>query len=439
MKICDARSALLSPDELWRHFNLRALNYELSTPLSPAQLRLNRATGVGDGADEFANLLKDFDFRFTPRPQGSPNEVVLFQIENVSNLPLRFEIKFPNELDIELEQWADVGEPTELEIRQNSIIDQRLFEFEPRKGDLGPGESMILRLSYSYNCLDFGGDHIVPITMKLEKGKQLRLWMRGRTLPRGFAKMFTPSTVTMLKPTRIGHEAPPTQSINLRNPSDVDVEYRIDVSPLLALNDMNYQFPIMTISDEKLVDENGFIEGFIASGSWISVPITFQPLEVKQYSVELNIQYRGSNGEPCAITTASSTGSGAGSGPSSAEVAVEVLRLEGRGYDPTPVEEEGEAEDEHGHLSAEERLAMAAANLANRPKADEVAYVETDEFRCEAKEFGLPNVQTLLWPGVLASLSIDSVEFSEVPSGSCVYRTTTIRNQTMTGDSLEFE
>jgi hypothetical protein len=33
----------------WKQFNLRALNYELSTPLSPAQLKLNRATGVGDG------------------------------------------------------------------------------------------------------------------------------------------------------------------------------------------------------------------------------------------------------------------------------------------------------------------------------------------------------------------------------------------------------
>ena len=223
MKIKDARSALLSPDEIWQQFNLKQLNYELSTPLSPEQLKLNRATGVGDGADDFAALLKDFDFQFTPRPHGSPNEVVLFQIENVSNLPLKFEIKFPNELDIELEQWADVGEPTNLEIRQNSIIDQRIFEFEPRNGHLGPGETMILRLSYSYNCLDFGGEHIVPITMKLDKGKQLRLWMRGRTLPRGFARIFTPSITNYFVPTRIGHEAPPTQSIQLRNPSDVDI------------------------------------------------------------------------------------------------------------------------------------------------------------------------------------------------------------------------
>ena len=100
---------------------------------------------VGDGAEDMLNTLKHFDFQFTPRPQGSPNEVVLLEISNVTNLPLRFQVKFPNELDIELEQWADVGEPTELEIRQNSIIDQRLFEFEPRRGELKPGETMVVR------------------------------------------------------------------------------------------------------------------------------------------------------------------------------------------------------------------------------------------------------------------------------------------------------
>ena len=38
MKVVDARSALLSPHDLWKQFNLGALNYELSTPLSPAQV-----------------------------------------------------------------------------------------------------------------------------------------------------------------------------------------------------------------------------------------------------------------------------------------------------------------------------------------------------------------------------------------------------------------
>jgi hypothetical protein len=440
MKFVDARSALLSPNELWKQFNLKSLNYELSTPLSPDQLKLNRATGVGDGADDILNMLKNFDFQFTPRTQGSPSEIVLFEVKNVTNLPLRFSVKFPNELDIELEQWADVGEPTELEIRQNSIIDQRLFEFEPRSGDLKPGESMILRLSYSYNCLDFGGEHIVPITMKLDKGKQIKLWLRGRTLPRGFARLFTPAVTNIFSPTRIGHEAPPTQTVQLRNPSDVDIEYRIDTSPLIALKKENYDFPVLKVADEKLVTDNQFMEGYIAAGSWISLPFTFQPLEIKKYSVLLDVQYRGANGEPCAVSTAATSSSPRG-GQSEviAEVATTQLILEGRGYDPTPKEEEEETPDEHANLTAEERLAVAASNLATRPKADEVVFVEEDEFRSEAKEFCFPEVQTLLWPGVLAKLSVDKIEYNEVPSGSVVYRTTTIHNIVTNGSDIEFE
>ena len=63
---------------------------------------------------------------------------------------------------------------------------------------------------------DFGGDHVVPITMKLDKGKQLKLWLRGRTLPRGYGRLFLPSPLlTSLKPIRIGHEAPPTQMVQV--------------------------------------------------------------------------------------------------------------------------------------------------------------------------------------------------------------------------------
>ena len=77
--------------------------------------------------------------------------------------------------------------------------------------------------------------------------------------------------------------------------------------------------------------------------------------------------------------------------------------------------------------------------MATRPKADEVAFVETDEFRNEAVEFTCPGSQTLLWPGVLAKLSVDHMDFHHVPSGSVVYRTTVITNMVTNGSAVEFE
>lgn len=153
-----------------------------------------------------------------------------------------------------------------------------------------------------------------------------------------------------------------------------------------------------------------------------------------KYRTALEIQYRGANGEMCATATADGS-----SGAVSAEVASTTLFLEARGFDPTPVDEVKDVVDELAHLSAEERLAMAANNLATRPKAENVDFVETDPNRMEADEFGPPDVQSLMWPGVLASLSVDKIDYSEVPSGSMVYRMTTIRNCTNEGSELEFE
>ena len=92
---------------------------------------------------------------------------------------------------------------------------------------------MILRATYNYTCLDFGGDHNVPVVMKLDKGKQLQLWPRGRTIPQPYARLCSfPSTGHALKAVAIGHEDPPVQRIVLQNPSQIDVEYEIDTTPL---------------------------------------------------------------------------------------------------------------------------------------------------------------------------------------------------------------
>ena len=125
------------------------------------------------------------------------------------------------------------------------------------------------------------------------------------------------------------------------------------MSPLEQLRRDNYNFPVLRCSNGEQVDGEGFFEGFIPGGSSASLPLTFQPLEALKYRTALEIQYRGANGEMCATATADGS-----SGAVSAEVASTTLFLEARGFDPTPVAEEKEEEDQHAHLSAEERLAI---------------------------------------------------------------------------------
>ena len=448
LQIVDARSALLSPATLWSQFALRQLNFELSTPLTRDQMRLNLRTGVGD--DDLNALFQNFLWEFTPRPAGSAAEVVLLSFKNASKLPLDFAFKMPNESDVEIEQWADAGEPTEDELRQNSIVDSRLFEIEPKSGSLGEGETATVRLSYQYASTDFGGDHCIPVLFKLAKGKQVRIWLRGRTLPPSQARLYAPvAEKVQLRPVAIGHASPPVQTVTVRNPSDCDVEYTLSLDALTALQAANYDFPVFRC---PLADAEGTVHGFIDRGSVANIPFVFQPLEAREYTVRLPITYQGAHGEPCA------TGVAFGAGcrePSTSEEAVLSLTLAARGYHPTPRAAVGADEarglepvsSEHAlALDSEEHLARvraAAVRAHDREKAAMSAGARAEAARAmhgeDAPEFGPPAQQELVWDGMIAKLSVDRLDFGAVPAGSLTNVVTTIRNTSQArGMSLEF-
>jgi hypothetical protein len=56
--------------------------------------------------------------------------------------------------EIELEHWADEGEPTEEEVLHSAVIDEiKCFEIYPRLGALLPGQTLTLNLAYHYNSM----------------------------------------------------------------------------------------------------------------------------------------------------------------------------------------------------------------------------------------------------------------------------------------------
>ena len=128
---------------------MEKLNRCLVSPLDDADIAYNKRTGLNQKPE----LLKTFDFDFMPAVQGSPTSQVLVRVKNTSDLTVAFTIKLPNDLEVEVEPWADAGEPTEAELRQNKILDSRLFEISPRKASLEPGETVVLSFSYAYNML----------------------------------------------------------------------------------------------------------------------------------------------------------------------------------------------------------------------------------------------------------------------------------------------
>ena len=48
--------------------------------------------------------------------------------------------KMPNDSEIELEPWADPGEPTTEQAFERHILENKIFHMEPKKGELEPGQ-----------------------------------------------------------------------------------------------------------------------------------------------------------------------------------------------------------------------------------------------------------------------------------------------------------
>ena len=46
----------------------------------------------------------------------------------------------PNDSEIEMETWADPGEPSTEQAFEKDILEKKIFTIEPRRGSLAPGE-----------------------------------------------------------------------------------------------------------------------------------------------------------------------------------------------------------------------------------------------------------------------------------------------------------
>jgi hypothetical protein len=135
-----------STPNLWTSLNISGINALLAQPLTPAEVVFNAQSSPD------RSVLQRFPTAFLPSTVGTKAQSLLVQLHNPGLLAVTFSVHFPNERDIEMEQWATEGETTVEDLRQNDIIDRlQLFEVWPRYGQLQPGESVTLRLAYNYS------------------------------------------------------------------------------------------------------------------------------------------------------------------------------------------------------------------------------------------------------------------------------------------------
>ena len=358
-----------STDFLFGQLGLPEINKTLSTPLTRKEVEFNLLSSPD------LSLLPSFNFDFTPAPKNSDQQVIYLELVNPAPLPVTFSLHMPNEKAIELETWADEGEPSPEEIKINRIIDElKVFDVYPKNGELKSGESLTITISYAYTSLDFEGLHELPILLRVFQGKQFWLKCRGRTLKKDQPCVVprTRSIFTDLKPVAVGTRphAAPLQLTELCNVGAVPVEYKVDEKMIQKFNQKEgYGMEVLRLENAR---------GFIDRGKSVLLRWRFMPLEVK--TCELAVGVKIFIGKEM--------------------VDKQTLKIKVKGYLP------GE-EDPHAEV-------IPAVNLGLLP----------------------PPCQFLKLPAQTATLSVDRLVFGRMPQRSSSTKIAVLKNDS--GKALRF-
>ena len=283
IKASDVRCEGFSKTILWQLFSLDKFNGLLTDikldPYAYAEQALDDDMFPIDGNNSNTeNSEMDITFDFGATCVGIKPTVLNLTLSNSGVVSVDWVFHFPNDLEVEIEHWADPGDYTEEQLHHNLILDNNIFCITPKSGSLNPGESTNILMSYSH---EFAGLHTLPVVFKLRNGssrsgKEIMINFTGYSVPPAKKYLHLQAATYNLHPISILSSRPPIQSYWLMNSGSVDIEYYIDTSPLDRLKQENHNFEIL-----KCLKTTGKISpGGIEYVEW-----SFHPLEEKQYEV----------------------------------------------------------------------------------------------------------------------------------------------------------
>ena len=90
------------------------MNKELLLPLSQAEIQFNNSDQVTSSNDSIQKGLNMFswDFGKVPIKNGSKPRKITLTLKNIGGVSSDWCFKMPNDSEIEMETWADPGEPS---------------------------------------------------------------------------------------------------------------------------------------------------------------------------------------------------------------------------------------------------------------------------------------------------------------------------------------
>jgi hypothetical protein len=389
-----------STDALFGQLGLPGINKTLATPLTRSEIDYNLLSSPD------LSLLPTFPFNFNPAPKNSQSQVLYLELVNPAHLPVKFSLHLPNEKAIELETWADEGEPTPAEIKINRIIDElKVFDISPKSGELKSGESVTITVSYAYTSLEYEGKHELPILLRVFQGKQMWIKCVGRTLKKDEPCVVPRmrSTITDLHPVAVGcrPHAAPLQLTELCNVGVVPVEFRVDEKCIARFNEREgYGMELLKLENPR---------GFIDRGKAMLLRWRFMPLMTKRYTLEVPVKiYIGKE-----------------------VVDKQLLSLEMKGYDPLD-------RSTDPHRMEIPHYNLGYAELHNNARANDLLRLTDNIFSCPPASSRLPvrpcsyippPKQFLALEHQKATLSVDRLVFGRMPQRSSLTKIAVIENK----------
>jgi len=319
LQLADVRLAGTSQVAIAKLWRLQQVNAALKEELSDVEMQLNSATGLVSAGDvgSLANMLQTFEVLFEPKPVGSEASVAHVLVANGGGLPVEWSLRYPTEMELEIEHWADKGEPTAAELKQHMIVDKRIFTVFPRSGKIGVGESARIEVVMQHTRVD--RRYELPLLLTISLGKRLVLRIVGRTLAASERLLFLPHATHALEGVPLGLGHAPVQHVPLTNHCSTPLSYRVQTAEAEALNGTNFGFPVFHVENP---------EGAILPGETANLRVKFHPLEARVYTLELPIKLSDGYGLELAAENFGNAQHDKGAGEPA------TLVLSARGYHP---------------------------------------------------------------------------------------------------------
>ncbi len=276
---CHSNEGVAAKRLQWDEFNIDTLNGQLGTMLSEAEIANNDPEGPLQDLQTYIKSLVAVPLVFVSREQGHEESTVTVQFENIGNLPLSWFIKYPDDLGIEPEHWAEKESPTEEMVKQGFIIDEEIFSVFPRGGDLMPGQRQNLELKYRYKDVSYPTHHL-NVILQIENGKQVVMQLTGSTLKMQEKCLLTNQNYE-LSPVVLGASAAPVQTMEIHNTGEDEIRFQLDVSGVEQMCKDSYNYPVLTCNDPA---------GMVDPGKSVLIRWAFNPIEDRDYAVTVPLK-----------------------------------------------------------------------------------------------------------------------------------------------------